>query len=86
MRFSDNFSTTAKNFQTEFYTPILCSYSRYTTKFCSIISNFDKVMSIKHDRFVNFYISLELQPFNLLTYVAPAFGKYHLGCGLRWSH
>ena len=44
LRFSGNFFTKAGNFQMKFYSPILCSYLCYTTKFCSFVSNFDKVM------------------------------------------
>ena len=45
------FSKTVRNFSTKFYVPILRSYLRYITHFCSVICNFDEVMPchIKRD-------------------------------------
>ena len=47
LRFSENISPMTVNFQMKFYTPIVCSFIRWVTKFYSFVSNSDKVMPHK---------------------------------------
>ena len=90
LRFSGNFSTTAKNV----YTPIVCVHIyAILPKFIQL-----SLTLTKGDRFCQFLHFTRIWTFNLLTYVAPILSKCHLGCGgpnetgsstqrsLSWDH
>jgi len=57
LRFSGNFSKTVGNFLIKFYMPIIRSYLRQNTNFCSIICIFDEGMPYKCDHPKNFSVN-----------------------------
>ena len=59
LRFSEKNSQRLRFFKMKCYTPIVCSYLHYTTKFYSVASKsltLTKLCHIKGDHLVNFYI------------------------------